>query len=242
MDTNNTTERIIKYLDGDLSAEELKAFELLLDRDKEVKEELESLSLAQKAVISYGLKEQVAAARAEMVNEAPAEGRGAPQAKIYALIRPMLQVAAGLVFFLLAIGVYQYATVSPSKLYEENYQPYKASVTRGGDNSVLDAAYVSGEMKTVISLFEKMAAPDNKASFLAGQAYLLTRQPKKAIGAFNNVVTSAGRSFKEDAEYYLALSYMDNDQPAKARVVFKRIYRDNDHLYHDRVSYLTMLK
>lgn len=240
MDSNNTTETIIKYLDGELSGDELKEFEHRLDRDKDAKNELESLSLAQKAVISYGLKAQVAAARAEMLNEAPAER--APQAKLYAFIRPMLQVAAGLVFFLLAIGVYQYATVSPAKFYNENYQPYKAGVTRGSGSPALETAYANGQTNTVIALFEKMTVPDNKASFLAGQAYLSTHQPTKAISAFNSISASPDRSYKEDAEYYLALSYMQDSQPVKARALFQKIYQDNDHLYHDRVSYLTMLK
>lgn len=242
MDTNKTTETIIKYLDGELSGEELKAFEQLLNHDENVKNERESLELAQKAMASYGLKAQIAAARGEMAGEVQGGSQSTTQAKIYAMVRPILQIAASLLFVLLAIGAYEYATVSPSKLYNESYEPYKASVLRGGDNSDLETAYVSGEKKTVIALFEKMTAPDNKASFLAGQVYLSIRQPKKAIGAFTNIMRSPNRAYKEEAEYYLALSYLQNDQPAKANALFKRIYQDSEHLYHNKVDYWMLLK
>jgi tetratricopeptide (TPR) repeat protein len=235
------TETIIKYLDRELTGADLKAFEQLLSQDNSVREELTNLQLAQKAVISYGLKAQVASVRGEMLKDAQNNDRDT-SARMYSFIRPALKVAAGLLFFLLAIGVYQYATVSPSKVYDESYQPYKAGVLRGGTNTELEAAYVSGKSKTVIRLFEKMTAPDNKASFLAGQSYLSIQQPKKAIQAFNNILRSPQKIYKDDAEYYLALSYLEDNQPVKARALFKKIYQDNDHLYHDRVSYWTLLK
>ncbi len=239
------TEKIIQYLDGELTGSELEEFEKLAAADNAVRDELENLGFAREAVQSYGLRQQVASVHKEMMEELKKGGHDAPVRKMYPVIRTTLRIAAGLFIAFLSVGIYQYATVSSSNLYNDNYQPYKLSVARGESNmSELEKDYTNGDFKAAATVFEKPGSPAPKDYLLGGEAYMQTHRPRKAIVAFNKLVAdnSAGNFYKDDAEYYLAESYLENNEPLKAKPLFEKIYADKDHLYHDRISYWTMLK
>jgi hypothetical protein len=231
-------------MDGELPGSEFAAFEKLLSENSELRQELENLELAKMAIRSYGLKGQVAAVRREMMQE-PKEQEKPADNKIYPFMRSTLKYAASLFLILSAIGIYMYTTTSSSKLYKENYEPYKLSISRGENtNTALEKAFNTGSYNDVISTFKTLANPGGKENFLVAQAYLATHQPGKAIQSFNQVVNAAGpgNTFKDDASYYLALAYIEANQPAKALPVFEKIHADPDNLYHDKVSYWTLLK
>ena len=239
------TEKLIRYLDGELTGSELAEFEKLAAGDNAVRDELENLGLARDAVESYGLKRQVAGVHKEMMEEMSNGGKEATVRKMYPAIRTLLRIAAGLFIAFLSFGIYQYATVSSSDLYSDNYQPYKLSIARGGGNvPELEKDYISGDFKAAITAFEKLDRPAPKDYLLGGQAYMQTQQAPKAIAAFGQIIAdnSADNIYKDDAEYYLAESYLENNEPLKAKPLFEKIYADKDHLYHDRVSYWTMMK
>ena len=72
------TEKIIQYLDGELTGSELVEFEKLMAVDGTISEELENLSLAKSAIQSYGLKQQVAGVHKEMRAELKGSTGGWP--------------------------------------------------------------------------------------------------------------------------------------------------------------------
>ena len=239
------TEKIIQYLDGELTGSELAEFEKLVAADNAVRDELDNLDLAREAVQSYGLRQQVAGMHQEMMEELRSGRTEAPVRKMYPVVRLTLRIAAGLFIAFLSFGIYQYATVSSSNLYNDNNQPYKLSVARGESKvSELEKDYISGDYKAAVAAFEKLGRPTLKDYLLGGQAYMQTLQAPKAIAAFDQIIAdnSTGNIYKDDAEYYLAESYLENNEPLKAKPLFEKIYSDKDHLYHDRVSYWTMMK
>ena len=246
MDNNpQPTEKIIQYLDGDLTGEELEQFEASLSNDPQVREELENLTLAKKAVQSYGLKNQVASVHRDMMNELNKGGERTLESRIYPFVRASLKIAASLLIISVSIGLYQYVTITPSKLYQDNYSPYQVSVSRGEVAvSNLEKAYLNKDFNQAISIFEKMAQPGAKDYFLSSQAYMATHQPGKAIAGFNKllIINSPENNLHDDAEYYLASSYLENNEPKKAEPILEKIYGDKDHLYHDRVSYWELIK
>ena len=42
--------------------------------------------------------------------------------------------------------------------------------------------------------------------------------------------------FEQDAEYYLAMSYLSNHEPLKAMPIFERINADSENPYNSNVS------
>jgi hypothetical protein len=238
------TEKLIQYLDGDLTGGELEAFEKLLSENDELLQELKNLTLAKMAIRSYGLKSQVASVHQEMMHELKYQVKPSEN-KIYPFIRSTLKYAASVILILFSIGIYLYVGSSPSKLYKENYEPYELSIARGATtNAALDKAFNAGNYNAVISIFKTLTNPGNKEYFLAAQAYQSTHQLDKAIQVFNQVLSSpvSNTAFKDDAAFYLGLTYLENNQPVRAKPIFDKIYADQDHLYHDKVSYWTMLK
>jgi hypothetical protein len=243
--SQQTTEKIIQYLDGELTGKELDEFEKLMGENAGIREELGNFRLAKSAIRHYGLKEQVAGVHKEMMDEFSISVQNAPVRKMYPFIRRTMQIAASLIAILFVFGFYQYITVNSDQLATESYHPYKVSISRGeSKTSSLEKAYLDGKNNLVIAEFEKLKPQGNKDNFLAAQAYLSTHQTVKAIQTFNNLLRpkSSDTSFHDDAEYYLAIGYLENNEPSKAKSLLDKIYRDNDHLYHDQVSYWILLK
>lgn len=243
--SQQATEKIIQYIDGELTGNDLEEFEKLMDENKIIRVELENLRLAKSAIRHYGLKEQVAGVHKEMMAELSTGSKNTPVHKMYPFIRRTMQIAASLITILFIFGFYQYVTVNSKQLATESYHPYKVSISRGeSETSGIEKAYLDGKNNRVIAEFEKLKPLGNKDVFLAAQAYLSNHQPAKAIQTFNSILKtkSAEASFHDDAEYYLAVSYLQNNEPLRAKNIFEKIYDENDHLYHDRVSYWMLLK
>ncbi|MDP9080311.1 MAG: hypothetical protein M3O71_23030 [Bacteroidota bacterium] len=238
------SEKLIQYMDGELTENELAAFEKLLSENSLLQEELKNLELAKMAIRSYGLKSQVASVRQQMIQDLK-EDRKPAESKIYPFIRSTLKYAASILLVLSAIGIYMYSTTTSKKLYQEGYQPYKISITRGENtNSNLEAAFNGGNFNEVINIFKNTPNPGSKETFLAAQSYLSLHQLDNAIQSFNQVLQPSGsdNNFRDYASYYLALAYIEDNKPVKALPIFEKIHADADNLYHDKVSYWTLLK
>jgi len=236
-------EKIVQYLDGELTGQELRNFENELAANPALQAELDNLGLARTAVMHYGLKQQVALVHQTMMTELRSESATHGRGKVVPLFRTVLKIAAALFIGALAYGVYQYTTTTPAGFAKDNYQPYTVSAERGeASKSLVETAYINNDYKGTITAFEKTATTTVKEQFLAAQAYLGTHQPAKAITVFNAVLANQGAAYKDDAEYYLADAYIQNGQPAKATPLLVKIHNDADHLYHSKVTRWTLVK
>jgi tetratricopeptide (TPR) repeat protein len=241
----NTFEKLVRYLDGELRGEELKSFENTLAQSIDLQEELNKLVMARDAVRSYGLREQVAATHKEMMQELNSSPRGASTGKTRSLFSSAIGIAASFLLILLSFCIYQYATVSSSKLFTSNYQAYNLSVSRDNEQaSELERSFAIKDFGRFQQEFANQKIHTVKENFLAGQVFLSIGQLRRAIDLFSEVSHNASEDnlLKDDAEYYLALTYLKNDQPEDAMKIFRQIKKDKSHLYHDEVSNLLIFK
>lgn len=108
--------------------------------------------------------------------------------------------------------------------------------------------YQAQRFDEVITTYEQMSEPSLMAMFLAGNAYLQTGNTDQAIDAFREIVVINGSQginrFEEDAQYYLALSYLKGDRLADALPLLEKINADPEHSYHALVNdyYLWRIK
>jgi len=243
MDRNEEiTEKLIQYLDGELSDNERKAVEELLSADEAMQKELHNLQLAQEAVRAYGLKSQVASVRKQMLQ---AEAEAVSKSKVYPFALHLMKYAAILMFALLSVTIFMYASTSSARLYKENYQPYKVSVARGENpNNAIVNDFNTANYSQVIADFKATSSPNNRDYLLAAQAYQQTHKYGDAITLYNRLINPGNpdNSFRDDAEYYLGFTYLENHQSAKAKSIFEKIYTNPDHLYHDKVTFWMMLR
>jgi hypothetical protein len=142
--------------------------------------------------------------------------------------------------------LYIYIKATPGKLFSDNYHHYDRHVLRGDDSfSALAEHYSSGKMDSVIWDFKNTAAPVPEEYLLAGIAYLEKNQPGKAIETFKILITKNQNSktdyFEDDAEYYLAMSYLDNMESEKALPIFEKIKADPENRHYPDVDEIFLL-
>ncbi len=238
---------LIQYLDDELNAEEKLLVEKELLQNPGMQQELKSLKIAKDAVRDYGLKQRVAAIHAEMMSSNVVTEKTKKTGVVRVIARRTMRIAASLLVIMLGFGVYQYTTVSSDKLFDENFQPYSLSVSRGaGTAGAIESAYALKDYTKVISLFTALSAAAQKDIFFAGQAYLSNKNYVKAVECFNKVETlniaENNNIFKDDAAYYLALSYLKNNQFSAAYPIFNSIHNNTSHMYNDKMTSSFMRK
>ncbi len=240
------TEILIRYLDGELQGEELEILKINLANDQSIREEFENLQLARKAAWRFGLKSKINDIHSDMMLEIKDHGPKRVRV-IRMLVQTSLRVAAVLIVLVGLSGLYQYFTTSPEKLFSENYQPYTIRAMRGeSNNSTLLEKYRMGKMDSVILEFNSLNAPKPEEYILAGIAFLENNQPEKAIKTLKELIqkntVSQTDYFEDDAEYYLAMSYLKNREPEKALPIFEKIQADPRHPYSSKLSRWFILK
>ena len=142
--------------------------------------------------------------------------------------------------------LYIYIKASPAKLFSENYQHYDRHILRGGSgHSALREAYSEGKLDSVIWDFKNLNSPVPEEYLLTGIAYLEKNQPEKAIETFKTLIQKNQNSktdyFEDDAEYYLAMSYLDNQESEKALPIFEKIKADPENRHFSDVGEIFLL-
>ena len=241
MNENFTTpELLIRYLDGELDEAQSADIKNKLDQDPAVQKELENLRIAKAAIKDYGLKNKVALIHKEMMMELKEVTTSSSPAPIRQMLQYVLRIAAIVIFVTGAFIAYQYFSATPEKLFSENFSGFTIHETRGTALSPLKEAYQKNNMLQVIEQFKLLQQPEPEDCFFAGNAYLSSLQPAKAIDAFialqQKNKTNNTHYYAEDADYYLALGYLANNEPVKAIPIFEKINTDVNHPYHKKVS------
>jgi tetratricopeptide (TPR) repeat protein len=242
MNNNYTnSDLLVQYLDSELSTEQKLQVETELKNNNSMQQELQNLILAKDAVQTYGVKQKVATIHKEMMGEMATAKKAPKPGLVRSIARTSMRIAASLLIVTLGLGIYQYATISLDKLFAENYQPYTLNITRGvADTDAMEKAYQQKDYAGVINQFTSLPATAQKENFFAGQSYLASNNYAKAVECFKKVaalnVAESKNIFKDDAEYYLALSYLKNNEFRFAYPIFINIHNNAKHLYNDKIS------
>jgi len=244
-DNSTNTEILIRYMDGELRGKELETVKKNIQENPALLEELENLRFARESARSYGLKNRIRSIHTEMMPEL--KGKKSPEQRTTGMIFQFaIRVAAVLIVLIGFSAFYQYLTATPEKLFSESYQAFEIHETRGTSQGSLETLYKSENMDSVIHLFAELKSPQAEDYFLAGNAFLSLHKPSEAIESFRALqqVNKEANShmFEEDAEYYLALSYLANNEPSKALPLFEKIHSDPSHPYNKKVSAWFLIK
>jgi hypothetical protein len=240
MNENSThTESLIQYLDGELQGDSLASVQKSIEENPIVHEELISLSMAKESVKSFGLKTRISSIHTEMMQELNKKNQS-KTGIVRTIYQYTLRVAAVLIILFGLSALYQYYTATPEKLFNENFHAYELHETRGSSITSLEDLYEKGDMNGLIQQFDQLKSPHAKDFILAGNAFLSTHRPAKAIEAFTSLAQlnkmNNTHYFEEDAEYFLALSYLSNNEPARALPILEKIHADPNHPFHAAVS------
>lgn len=232
-------EKLVDYLDGKLEPSEKQQIEKLLETDKELRNEWEGLKVAREAVKQYGLQQQVASVHRQMMNEKKATVK--TMVSVKRKIRYAIAIAASILLIVAGYFGYSFYSLSSEKVYTAHYRSFELTDVRDGntEESAMETAYKAKKYMEVLTF--KFNRPFTiKENFLRGMAFVETGDNSNAILSFKKVIednnTAHTNIFRDEAEFYLALTYVRNKDFDFALDLFTNIQSNPRHLYKDRVT------
>jgi tetratricopeptide (TPR) repeat protein len=238
--THNNAENLVRYLDGELTNEEKAIVENQLRDDAVLQTEYNSLLATRASIRYYGLQQKVGGIHQTMMKEFQAPVRSINNRRKN--IRTIIAVAASVLLLITGYVAYNFINLSAEKVYSSNYKPYELSTVRSGgsiEKSLLEESYAAKEYDKVVSTqFDRaFTIPE---LFLRAMSYLALDKNDKAIAEYKKVIgeneTAKTSIFKQEAEYYLALTYIRNKEYSAALLLLHKIQDDPSHLYHEKVT------
>ncbi|MCX2575291.1 tol-pal system YbgF family protein [Pedobacter sandarakinus] len=235
-------DRIIKYIDGEMTASEQSNFERDLQSDELLQQEFDRLQTAAITLRHYGLKADVAAVHQDMMKVLQKSPLSVRQGLFSNL---GFKIAAAIVLILFLGLLYQFITLNPDKIHNEQYIAYTTTADRGiGRLSAIANAYQKLDYKSAVRYYEEGKSTSAKDDFLSALAYYNLRDFKNAENLLSQILKKDGTegNYHDDAEYYLALIYLSKHAYQEAILIFEKIHQDKTHIYHEKVSSTTLLK
>jgi len=149
--------------------------------------------------------------------------------------RPLVHaIAASISLLIVAFFVFDpFDRPTPQELFAEYFEPYPnlAGPVRGGSEQDQDKralaymAYDRGDFSQAATLFHEILPESENAlmdHFYFGNVLLKLGDGEKAIEEFT-IVAKEAKGFAMDAKWYLALSYLNVGDVAKAKVVLDEV-------------------
>ncbi len=235
-------EQIDSYLRGELNTSEKADFDAQLAQNTSLTEEVESIRSAGSLVRNYGQREELKAIHQKML-----DSQKHTQSTVFQGINFYLRIAAIIVFLVVAWSGIGFATLTPSSLYADEYSGYVPDAVRGAESpkrpkteQLMQVEYVNANYVRVAQLYKESASKTLKETFIAGNAYLALDQPNIAASCFKRVMYLSAKEntydYYQDAEYYLAWSYLKNNQLNEAIKLFDKIYHSEFHTHNPDVD------
>lgn len=182
-------------------------------------------------------------------NSAPAvESAGAKtvsitrESRVRTIYRYSLRAAAVMLIITSGTAFYKYLSVSSGSLYDRYYSNYDLSTSRGaGETNAIVDAYNAKDWNTVENIGDTArVSRTNQTDFLAGMACLERKKYDKAINHFEQIIAVNGHSgtnyYQDEAEFYLAISWLAHQKINEAMPLLEKIRADKDHKYHGAVE------
>lgn len=237
--TPDMSEKLVQYLDGELSGIEKEMLEQQLAADTTLQEALESLRITSEAVHLYGLKKKVLGIHKQMMEEGHSPVKQINSRK--KLVRYAVAIAASVILLIGSYMAYNFYTITPEKVFASNFQSYELVTNRDGnaEESELIKNYRGKNFSAVIGVVYDRTYTTEEL-FVRGMAFAELKNSDSAIAEFNKVIAAnkmaAKPVYNDEAEYYLALEYVRNKNYKEALELLNTIKDSPGHLYHDKVS------
>jgi tetratricopeptide (TPR) repeat protein len=239
--TPDMNELLVQYLDGELQGADKQSLELRLATDAALQQQFDSLLLTRESIRYYGLNEKVAGIHQQMMQEmkeAPVKKMGGTRK----ILRYAMSVAASLLLLVGGYIAYQFFSLSAEKVYQANYQPYELSTSRdvNSTETPVEKAYRTSNYKEVVRIYTAKEDISIKAAFLSGTSAMQLKDYPRAISSFTAAQeankTAPVKLFKDESDYYLALSYIYNHDYDYALELLNAIKEDPAHTYHSKAT------
>lgn len=246
MMTIDYSEKIDRYLDGQMSQDELSWFKKEQDQNPDLRRDLEFQQNMRAAILEdevLQFRQVLEAAQADYehnkVIEHPSRGKFSKTFRIVAAIAAILVATGFFAWYTLHGGM------SNRQLYEMYFKPYKVSMNVRGvaDDTQAEirkalSMYENGNYQQALPLFENVLknSPANFAvNLYTGISLMELQQYSSATESFAKIIEHKNNLYFEQAEWYASLCYLVADQTDKARKQFVKIVERNGY-YSDQAK------
>jgi len=240
---------LIDYLDNKLEGEELLKAEQLLREDSTAAEELKNLLFSVELIKEAGVAAEVAAVRKDFHSGAIV--RPLKQKEQGAIVRPMfshrlLRIAVLIVLLIGAVVIHRYAVTNTNSVFDEHFTSFDLNSSRGNSSDgEIELAYRNKDWTSVKNNFKALSLRPPKVWFLAGMAEMETKNYEIAIADFKEVIkineTASEKYYQDEAEYYLAMSYIASGNAVAGVDILKKIRNDKNHLYNKKANEISAM-
>lgn len=234
---------IDRYLLNILSPEEKKAFELRLENEKALVEELNQQRKIINEIEGFGRIELKSKLK-EIHNEVSINS-SKPNTKIRKII---YSIAAAAIFIGVLSTCWLWTSQAPtnSELYALNFEPYELSLNQRSEGDItlknIESLYVDGSYYEVIPLFknalDESTLKSSQILLGLGISYLQTKQSTQAIEQFNAILANKDFNYEDEAQWYLGLSYLKLDEINKAKDHLNILASDSSKDHHEAAKVL----
>lgn len=237
---------LIDHLDRVLAGEPSPETEALINSDQELAKEWRSILFALEGIREAGLHEQVSTVRKQYQREKSTISKPAGGV-VRSMYRNAFRVAACLFILIGAAAIYKYTTVTSVGTYNEYYSSFDLNTSRGsGDQDLVEEAYRAKNWEQVLSLSAVQEPKTNKTHFLAAIAAMELKKYVAAIESFKQITAANAKSgdnyFQDEAEYYLALAFLANNETPNALSLLEKIRNDKNHLFNQRAKEISAVE
>jgi tetratricopeptide (TPR) repeat protein len=242
--SQNKEELLIDHLDLTIQSAKPAEPVAVMGDDEMLKHFWNNLVMSVDLIREAGLKEQVTEVRRQF--ESARSFSSAPAKVRHLNYRVAMRVAASVLLLAGAGLLYKYITTSPEELYHSQFTAYTLSSSRGGTVSDgIEQAYRNSDWRQVIRLGEQMQKKSGKSIFLSGIAAMEMKEYDVAILDFKQILQknlgSGDDYFQDEAEYYLALSYLAAGNSASAIPILDKIRSDKQHRFHKKACEISAI-
>lgn len=219
-DDTNDIEQIEKYINGDLTGEELRVFEVEISQNRDLMEKIEAFGQAMKGIEHYDLKLQLKACHEEFIKE-----------EVLSKVnwRYVTSIAASILLVFASTYLFYFQDPQHESLFIEHFEPYEdIANVRGLELNDFKKGmkfYARGEYEKAISTLSAVPKASDyvhEVSFYLGISHLALNQPKEAKKYFSTLTHS---HFHEQAKWYHGLSFLRENKLLRASQILSSIDR-----------------
>ncbi len=221
-------ESVEKYINGNMTSDELILFEKRLKNDSKFKIQVEDIKTLLFGIESQALKENLNDFHNDLSEQIPKKNT-----KIRFMQFRRIAVAASII---IAVGSFWFFNQNSNEnLYADYFTPDPGLPTTmsSNDNYKFYEAmvnYKQGDYKTAITKWEALhkTKPNNDTlNYFIGVAHLANKNEKSAISFLEETTNNSSFALIDDTYHYLGLAYLKTGHLEKAKACLRKSTNEN---------------
>jgi tetratricopeptide (TPR) repeat protein len=236
------TELIERYLDNELSADEKARFERRLGSEA---------GLAEEVHLQRQLREGLrASGRSRLLGLLADEDRRMdeyhPPAQVIrfddATRQRFYWAAAAILLLLIPLYLILGPGRRDDKLFAAYFKPYQGVSVQAGDPlAQAMQEYRQHDYAQALPILERLlgeGSAEDTTLFFKGNASLALEQTPGAISSFRQILTNPKHPFYQEAQWYLALAYLQDGSEDEAKTQLQSVAKDSTHPHYGEATEL----